>query len=232
MKKHLSLPTLLIASLALFLSLSGTAAAAIIISSNQQVASHVIAGANAPSGDNKNLISGSVGHSDLHANAVTGANVANGSLTGSDVTNGSIGYGKLKLPRIIWSGANTDPVNSASHHTALTIDGVTIGVNCWPDAGLSVLQLWVTSTSPGTLRGSYVLGSDGTTNNTVALVDKALPAATAVNFAGAERATLVGQFTYSSSSRVIALMLDAKTINGASGSGSCNLHGTALPAPN
>lgn len=232
MKKHLPLSAVLIASLALFLSLSGTAAAAIIISSNHQVASHVIAGANAPKGDNRNLISGSVGNSDLHANAVTGTTVKNGSLTGSDIANGSIGYGKLKLPMIAWSGVNTDPVDFTPHHTALTIDGVTIGVSCMPDTGLTVLQLWVTSTSAGTMRGSYVLGSDGSSNNTVNIVDKSLPASTTVDIAGVESATLVGQFTYSNASRVIAFTLDGKTINGASGSGSCDLHGTALPTPN
>lgn len=238
MKKYLSLPTVL-AALALFVSLSGTAAASIIISSNHQVASHVIAGANAPSGDNKNLVLGSVGGADLHANAVSGAKVAdgslsgadvkNGSLTGSDLANGSVGYGKLKLPKISWSRSATDPIDTAPHHTALSIDGVTIGVSCRPDTNLSVLEVFVTSASGGTMRGSYTLGSDGTTGNTLTIVDKTV-SSTAVRFAAAEHATLVGQFTYSNSSRVIAFTLDGAALDGSPGS--CNLHGVAVPAPN
>ena len=104
MRKRPSLATVL-AALALFFSLSGTAMASLIITKNSQVAAHVIAGAKAPSGDNKNLISGSVGASDLHAGAVTNAKlgsnsvdsskVADLSLTGGDVANGSITGQKL-----------------------------------------------------------------------------------------------------------------------------------------
>ncbi|HET8602942.1 MAG TPA: hypothetical protein VFM09_03380 [Marmoricola sp.] len=232
MKKHLSLPAVLIASLALFLSLSGTAVAAILVSSNGQVAPHVIAGAAAPSGDNRNLISGSVGSSDLHASAVTGTAVKNGSLTGSDLAKGSIGYGKLTLPMISWSGVNTDPIDFAPHHTALSLDGVTLGVSCLADTGQSVLELWLTSPSAGTLRGSYALGSDGSSNNPVSIIDRSLPASTPVNVVGVENTTLVGQLTYSNANRVIAISLDGGTVNGVPGSGSCNLHGTALPTPN
>jgi len=71
MRKQPSLATV-VAFLALFISMTGTALAAVIITSNDQVAAHTIAGANAPAGDNENLISGSVGTSDLHGNAVTG----------------------------------------------------------------------------------------------------------------------------------------------------------------
>jgi len=92
---------LVVAILALFVSLSGTALAAVVISSNHQVAAHTIAGANAPSGDNKNLIPGSVGSGDLHAgavgaaqlatNAVTSTKVAADSLTGADVKESTLG---------------------------------------------------------------------------------------------------------------------------------------------
>jgi hypothetical protein len=74
----------------LFISMTGTALAAVIITSNDQVAAHTIAGANAPVGDNENLISGSVGTSDLHGNAVTGAKVANDGLTGADINESTL----------------------------------------------------------------------------------------------------------------------------------------------
>jgi len=92
---------LVVAVAALFVSLSGTAWAAFVISSNSQVAPHTIAGNNAPAGGNKNLIAGSVGTADLHpgavtatvlgTNAVTGAKVAADTLTGADVKESTLG---------------------------------------------------------------------------------------------------------------------------------------------
>jgi len=83
-RKRPSLATVL-SIVALFVSMTGTAMAAVIVTSNHQVAAHTIAGANAPSGDNENLIPGSVGTADLHENAVSGAKVAKDSLTGADI---------------------------------------------------------------------------------------------------------------------------------------------------
>ena len=80
MRAHPSIAPVL-AALALFFSLSGTALAAVIISKNSQVAAHTIAGANAPSGDNKNIIAGSLGTSDLHSGAVTTSKVASHAVT-------------------------------------------------------------------------------------------------------------------------------------------------------
>jgi hypothetical protein len=224
--------------LAMFVSLSGTAVASIIISSNHQVAAHVIAGAKGPKRDNKNLIAGSVGGSDLHADAVsgakvqngslTGADVKNGSLTGSDLTNGSVGFGKLALPKISFSGQGTDPLDFAPHHTVLALDGVTIGVSCLPDGSLPVLQMWVKSSSAGTLRGSSADGTDGNTASLL-VVDKSVTS-TYVGFASVMTGTLVGQFIFSSAHRVIAITLDGKAVG--SSPGSCDMHGTAVPAPN
>jgi len=56
---------LVVAAVAIFLSTTGTALAAIIISDNSQVAAHTIAGAQAPSGDNQNIIPGTIGTKDL-----------------------------------------------------------------------------------------------------------------------------------------------------------------------
>ena len=54
-----------VATLALFVALGGTAAAAVIVSSNGQVAKNTIAGHNPPSGAHANIIAGSVNGSDL-----------------------------------------------------------------------------------------------------------------------------------------------------------------------
>ena len=100
MRRRPSVATVL-AALALFVSLSGTAvAASVIITRNSQVAPHVIAGAGAPSGVKQNLVPGSVGTGDLHAGAVIkgkiaadaieSSKVADGSLSGDDIANGSV----------------------------------------------------------------------------------------------------------------------------------------------
>ena len=109
MRNPFAVPTVPVAlsSIALIVSVSGTAAAAtaVIVTKIQQVAPHVIAGANAPKGDNETVVSRSMGSTDLHAgsvassalasgsvtraklaaNSVTGAKVAGGSLTASDL---------------------------------------------------------------------------------------------------------------------------------------------------
>ena len=78
-----------VATLALVVALgSGTALAAVVVSSNADVAA--IAGHHPPSGDHANVVAGSVAGSDLAAKAVTGAKVADRSLTGADVKNGSL----------------------------------------------------------------------------------------------------------------------------------------------
>ncbi len=54
-----------VATCALFLAMGGTAAAAVLISSNSQVASNTISGHQPPSGKHSNLIAGSVNGTDL-----------------------------------------------------------------------------------------------------------------------------------------------------------------------
>ena len=68
-------PAVIVATIALALSVSGNAAAAIVISSNSQVARTTISGHHPPSGEHANLILGSV----------TGVDVADESLTLSDI---------------------------------------------------------------------------------------------------------------------------------------------------
>jgi hypothetical protein len=231
MRKHFTLATLL-AALALMVAMSGTAVAAVIISSNHQVAKHTIAGVNAPSGDIQNIIPGSVGRSDLHNGAVNGTKVAAGSLTGANLANGSVGVGKLKLPRISFSGADSDTLDALPHHTVLSLDGVTLGVSCTLAGPPQTTTLWlyVKSSTSGTLRGSF---SQGTPNAVVTEqnVDKAV-GSTPVLVTGVESSVgqvdVDGQFTYYDKNRVIALTL-AGTSSFNTG---CDLHGTALPAPN
>ena len=85
---------------ALFVALGGTAYAAVVVSSNSEVAKNTISGHHPPIGDQSNLVSGSVNGSDLAggavsgsklgANAVDGSKVIDGSLTGADVAGDSL----------------------------------------------------------------------------------------------------------------------------------------------
>jgi hypothetical protein len=77
--------------IALFAALGGTATAAVIITSNSQVASGTISGHNPPSGKHANIISGSVGGSDLGAGAVAGGKVAKDAITSSKILDRSVG---------------------------------------------------------------------------------------------------------------------------------------------
>jgi hypothetical protein len=76
---------------ALFVALGGSAIAAVIITSNSQVAKDTISGHHPPSGDRPNIIGGSVNATDLATRAVTLAKVAPNSINGTKVVDGSLG---------------------------------------------------------------------------------------------------------------------------------------------
>lgn len=140
----------IVATLALFVSLSGTAMAAVIITSNGQVAAHTIAGARAPSGDNKNLIAGSVGTTDLHAGSVTPAKLAADS----------------RAHRIDFSASGTSPTNA----TLLSLDELTLTASCDPVSATIVgLTLHYTSSVTGDVNYSWDTGSG---DGGVAVVDE------------------------------------------------------------
>jgi hypothetical protein len=63
---------MIVALIALFFSLGGTAVAALIITSNSQVAKNTISGHHPPKGAHANLIAGSVNAKDLAPGAVSG----------------------------------------------------------------------------------------------------------------------------------------------------------------
>lgn len=144
MRKHFAGYTapVVLSLIAVIIAASGTAVAAttVIVKKNQQVASHVIAGADAPNGDNKNIISGSIGSTDLHAGSVTAS--------------------KLNLPKFNVSMPDNGqtPVSSA----LVAVDGLTLRLSCVDTAdGHIDLNLSATSSKPGAkIRGTF----DGLTN--------------------------------------------------------------------
>ena len=89
------------ATLAVFIALGGTALASVIITKNSQVGRGTISGHHPPSGKHSNIIAKSVIGKDLAPGAVRGAKLApdsvdgskvlDGSLTGSDVADNSLG---------------------------------------------------------------------------------------------------------------------------------------------
>jgi hypothetical protein len=68
------------ATLAVFIAVGGTATAAVIITSNSQVAQGTISGHKPPSGKHPNIIAGSVNGTDVASNSLGGARIAESSL--------------------------------------------------------------------------------------------------------------------------------------------------------
>jgi hypothetical protein len=98
-----------VATLALFVAFGGSAAAAVIVSSNDQIAPNTVYGANVPAGKNDNIVAGSVATSDLGPSAVTNnklaaAAVASDKLAGKSVIAGKLGDGAVQ-PTNLASGA-------------------------------------------------------------------------------------------------------------------------------
>jgi hypothetical protein len=107
--RHLRLrrpsPAMVVACIALFVALAGTAMASVIISSNSQVGRGTISGHHPPSGKHPNIIAGSingkdiapasVGNRRLSPDSVDGSKVLDGSLSGSDIQNGSLGGSQI-----------------------------------------------------------------------------------------------------------------------------------------
>jgi hypothetical protein len=152
-RKRPSLATVL-AAFALFVALSGTAvAASVIITNNNQVAAHTIAGANAPSGVNKNLISGSVGTSDLHTGAATAAKIASNAVDSSKIVNGSILGADLSAPDVSGAlGLRSDlkAIEPGSGVSFFESSIWTFGGNCFDQGGGDIrasVELDVSGTS-------------------------------------------------------------------------------------
>src|SRR6478672_2736774 len=84
-------PAMIVACVALFVALGGTATAVTyVVSSNSQVGPNTISGHNPPSGKHANVIAGSVNSTDLANSAVTGGKLAPNSVNGSKVVDGSL----------------------------------------------------------------------------------------------------------------------------------------------
>ena len=107
------------ATLAVFIALGGTSAAAVIITSNSQVAQNTISGHKSPSGKHPNLIAGSVNGQDVADNTLGGADINEATLTGD-------------VRRLDWSAS---PFGSPPPTTIATVGPYVIKGHCTSQAG-------------------------------------------------------------------------------------------------
>jgi hypothetical protein len=84
-----------LAVIAIFLALGGTAYASFVVSSNRQIGPDTVSGHNPPSNKHSNLIAGSVSTQDLANSAVTSQKLANGAAISLKIANGAVSGSKV-----------------------------------------------------------------------------------------------------------------------------------------
>jgi uncharacterized protein YjbI with pentapeptide repeats len=98
-----------VAYLALFVALGGSAMAAFVVSSNSQIGPNTIYGAVKPSSANDNIVDGSISPSDIAASSLGGGRIKDGSLTGADLAASSLTGSRIQDGTLTGAdlGANT-----------------------------------------------------------------------------------------------------------------------------
>jgi hypothetical protein len=167
-----------VAYVALFVALGGTAMAAVIVNSNSQVAKDTISGHQAPSGKHANLIAGSVNSQDVADYGLTGADLndsarARGSAatsdTGCDPNSTSFidcGHVTIHLARIsrilIVANALWRPLDSNLNAGTcrIGVDAVPFGPDAHPTetGALSENSLALTNVTDTLRPGKHTLG--------------------------------------------------------------------------
>jgi hypothetical protein len=79
-----------VAYLALFVALGGSAMAAFVVSSNSQIGPNTIYGSNKPSTANDNIVDGSITARDIKASSIGSTQIFDGSLIGADLDDGTV----------------------------------------------------------------------------------------------------------------------------------------------
>jgi hypothetical protein len=93
-----------VAMLALFVVLGGTAAAAFVVNSNADIAPGTVFGSVKPAAANDNVVDGSLGSKDLAGSSVTTTKVANGAITRAKLAvipltgNGRASFDRVTIP--------------------------------------------------------------------------------------------------------------------------------------
>ena len=163
-------PAMVVALLALFVALGGTAMAAFVVSSNSQIGPGTVAGAKPPSGAHSNIIAGSINGSDLATNSIGSSRVIDGILQGVDVRDGSLTGADVKDDSLtgadvdestlgrVPSAANADTLGGHGPSEFVQGDGrlATIVASVGFDGSGTLLDM------PGFARVSFFCNGDGT----------------------------------------------------------------------
>jgi hypothetical protein len=197
---------MVVAILALILSVAGNAAAAIIISSNAQVAAHTIAGAAAKKSDHQNLIPGSVGAPDLANAAITAAKLA------SDARSHKVDV------KITGSGGQT----------ILHLDELTLSAQCDSTGGTTELSVNAKTSVAAEMSKSLTFSAGTTSASDYALTANDLTGVVDLNSSSEAHQGVGSQLIYRNAKRVITLSLYG--VADSSNGGLCSVTGTALAA--
>jgi hypothetical protein len=216
MRKHFTLPTVL-SVLALVVALSGTAVAAtsVLIKQNSQVAAHTIAGAAAPKHDNKNIIAGSIGSTDLHVGAVTNTklgssavkatNLASGAVTSAKIAAAAVTRAKLSFPTF----SVTKPKTDDTERTLVSTDGLSLTYKCSADFGNPQLAVFISSSDPAAYANGEVNDIDNDTTTQVHTALSSSDQSLTASGTDAGTADTVVTLTYQAGIHVGLVTLDA-----------------------
>jgi hypothetical protein len=203
-----------VAYIALFVSLGGTAAAAIVVSSNAQIGPNTIYGTNAPIGANRNVV----------ADSITGADVRESQL------------GRVPSATTALNGARRiayDASRGTGDATVLSLNELTLTARCSYD-GRTVVELDAASTIPAninwvqTRQDSYTNQSDTQTGGQVVGSTRTNLLYDANTSVSPSFGRMESQLVYDNAKRVIAVTLHLLA-NGISQR--CQVTGVAVPAP-
>jgi hypothetical protein len=137
------------ATIAVFIAVGGTAAAAVIITDNSQVAQNTISGHKPPSGKHANIIPGSINGQDVFENSLGGRVIAEPTLTGN-ARKLLYSGGFAEFKKIATVGPYTFKVTCSSSPTQT---GVDLSVN-GPAGTADYLSIQRTDdSSPGSFEG-------------------------------------------------------------------------------
>jgi hypothetical protein len=81
---------MIVACVALFVALTGSAMATIIVSSNSQIGPNTIYGSNKPSSANDNIVDGSINGADITSKGIPGGRITDKSLTAADLADNTL----------------------------------------------------------------------------------------------------------------------------------------------
>src|SRR4051794_24144899 len=82
---------MVVACVALFFALGGSALAAFVVTSNSQIGPNTIYGANKPSTANDNIVDGSITSNDIKKQSIGSGRVTNNTLTGTQINESTLG---------------------------------------------------------------------------------------------------------------------------------------------